>query len=186
MRLELFWNPALFAERLGAAAQQFRRMLRNQAEILQHQGAGALITKLDNKLHWQDAPPIPQGRVRGAVSAGECIRITREATVTVGVSRVSTPLQPDRRPLRYSRLRDIEAPMLGACYLTEWTEGVERLYELGAEIETYRTPEEMVAKLAELSGDSRRRNAMRERAQRRALSDYSVPRTLKRISEMLF
>lgn len=76
--------------------------------------------------------------------------------------------------------------MLGACYLTEWTEGVERLYELGAEIETYRTPEEMAAKLAELSGDSQRRGAMRERAQRRALSDYSVPRTVKRISEMLF
>ena len=35
--------------------------------------------------------------------------------------------------------------MLGACYLTEWTAGLEHMYELGKEIETYRTPEELTA-----------------------------------------
>ena len=40
--------------------------------------------------------------------------------------------------------------MLGACYLTEWTEGLEHMYELGKEIETYRTAEELTSKLSEL------------------------------------
>jgi spore maturation protein CgeB len=87
------------------------------------------------------------------------------------------------RPLVYSRLRDIEAPMLGACYLTEWTEGLEHMYELGKEIEAYRTPEELTSKLSELRSDSPRRSAMRERAQRRALADHTVGRSMERIRE---
>ena len=75
--------------------------------------------------------------------------------------------------------------MLGACYLTEHTAGLERLYEIGAEIETYRTPEEMVQKLARLTGDAPRRRRMREAAQRRALAEHSVSRTLASIMDAL-
>jgi spore maturation protein CgeB len=101
--------------------------------------------------------------------------------VTIGVNRVPTANRSPYRPLVYSRLRDIEAPMLGACYLTEWTEGLEHMYELGKEIETYRTAEELTTKLSELRLDPERRSAMRERAQRRALSDHSVARSIARI-----
>jgi spore maturation protein CgeB len=75
--------------------------------------------------------------------------------------------------------------MLGACYLTEWTEGLEHMYELGREIETYRTAEELTSKLSELCSDPPRRIAMRERAQRRALADHSVGRSIERIREHL-
>jgi spore maturation protein CgeB len=102
--------------------------------------------------------------------------------VAIGVNRVPTANRSLHRPLVYSRLRDLEAPMLGACYLTEWTEGLEHMYELGKEIETYRTAEELTIKLRELCQDHVRRGAMRERAQRRALSDHSVERSIARIS----
>ncbi len=101
--------------------------------------------------------------------------------VTIGVNRVATATHSTRRPLTYSRLRDIEAPMMGACYLTEWTAGIETLYEPGVEIETYRTAGELVVKLRELTGDVPRRRAMREQAQRRALSEHSVSRSIARI-----
>jgi spore maturation protein CgeB len=101
--------------------------------------------------------------------------------VTIGVNRVPSANRSLHRPLVYSRLRDIEAPMLGACHLTEWTEGLEHMYELGKEIETYRTAEELTSKLGELCLDPVRRRAMRERAQRRALSDLSVARSIARI-----
>lgn len=71
--------------------------------------------------------------------------------------------------------------MLGACYLTEWTEGLEHMYDLGKEIETYRTAEELTSKLSELQLDPARRGAMRKRAQRRALSDHCVARSVARI-----
>jgi hypothetical protein len=51
---------------------------------------------------------------------------------------------PIDQPNTYSRLRDIEAPMLGACYLTEQTEGLECLYDIGNEIEIYKDPESFI------------------------------------------
>lgn len=71
--------------------------------------------------------------------------------------------------------------MVGACYLTEWTAGLEHLFEVGEEIETYRSPAEMAEKLLELLGNPARRREMRHKAQRRALSDHSVPRSLDKV-----
>jgi hypothetical protein len=59
------------------------------------------------------------------------------------------------------------------------------MYELGQEIEIYRTPEELAGKLSELRLDPARRSAMRQRAQRRALSDHSVARSIARIAAQL-
>jgi hypothetical protein len=157
-------------------------MLANQWGVVRAQGFIALFRKLENCLHPLDPPPLPAARVRSAVFGHEYFRVTREAMVTIGVNRVPTARASNRHPLTYSRLRDLEAPMLGACYLTEWTAGLGSLYEVGVEIETYKTPEELVAKVDELKGDRVRRRALRERGQRRALSDHCVARSLKRIA----
>ncbi len=34
--------------------------------------------------------------------------------------------------------------MMGACYLTKRTEGLDQFYDVGSEIETYRTAAEML------------------------------------------
>ena len=75
--------------------------------------------------------------------------------------------------------------MLGACYLTEWTEGLAHLYELGDEIESYRTADELREKLALLRRDSAKRQRMRRLAQRRALDRHSVAATLHRLTAAL-
>ena len=109
----------------------------------------------------------------------------RECAVCLGVNRYPSFHHTFDRPDTYSRLRDIEAPMAGACYLTEWTEGLDRLYELGAEIETYRTPAELVEKANALAVDAPRRKKLRAAGQRRALSEHSISRTVERIAERL-
>jgi spore maturation protein CgeB len=126
-------------------------------------------------------PSIRESQIGATLFDAEYIRVTREAMVAIGVNRVPSANRSPHRPLVYSRLRDIEAPMLGACYLTEWTEGLEHMYELGKEIETYRTAEELTSKLSELRRDPVRRRAMRKQAQRRALSDHNVARSIARI-----
>jgi spore maturation protein CgeB len=75
--------------------------------------------------------------------------------------------------------------MLGACYLTEHTSGVEQLYDVGNEIETYRSADELVAKLGELEKDKARRTRLRIAGQRKALQEHSVARSLLRISTLL-
>ena len=109
----------------------------------------------------------------------------RECAVCLGVNRYPSWRFPPDHPDTYSRLRDIEAPMAGACYLTEWTEGLDQLYELDREIETYRDAAELVEKSRALIGDAPRRRRMRETAQARALTDHAIAATIQRIAARL-
>lgn len=160
-------------------------VLRNQVALVRSQDWSALACKIGNRLRPLHPMPVPAARVRPAVFGSEYFRVSREALITIGINRVPTAHASLRRPLAYSRLRDIEAPMLGACYLTEWTSGLDALYESGAEIETYRTAEELAAKVEALKREPSRRRSLRERAQRRALAEHSVGRSLQRIAARL-
>lgn len=160
-------------------------LLRNQIDLVERHGFNALTAKLADRMFPIAVPSIDSSSIAPPVFGEDYIRVTREAVVTLGVNRVPAARRPLARPLAYSRLRDIEAPMLGACYLTEHCEGVSRLYDVGREIETYRTPVELAEKLGELTADASRRQAMRRGAQERALRDHSVPVTLGRIRERL-
>jgi hypothetical protein len=165
-------------------AKKVRRVatvINNQIDLVNQHGLGGLLAKIESRVRPLLPPAIEPSRIAGQLSDGEYFRVTREAIVTIGVNRVPSANRSLHRPLVYSRLRDIEAPMLGACYLTEWTKGLEHLYELGKEIEAYRTVDELTSKLSELRLDPVRRSAMRERAQRRALSDHSVARSIARV-----
>lgn len=179
------WMPESGSLAAEAASRSLVQMLANQITLVRAQGFRGLYCKLQDRLMPLNTLPIAEQWVKPFASLHEYIRITREALVTLGINRVPTARKSNRNPLTYSRLRDIEAPMLGACYLTEWTEGLDHLYNLGSEIESYRTPEEMCAKIDELKDDKVRRRRMRERAQRRALADHSVARSLGRICKRL-
>ena len=111
--------------------------------------------------------------------------VLRECSVCLGVNRYPSLRFPFDQPDTYSRLRDIEAPMAGACYLTEWTEGLDQLYDLGREIETYRDAAELAEKSRALADDPVRRRQLRTAGQRRALADHSIPRTLERLAAQL-
>jgi hypothetical protein len=166
--------------------QSISKLVSNQVALVQTYGISGLLHKVGNRLRPVRPPPIPNSNIRDAIlGQEEYFRVTREAMITIGINRVPTQRKSNRHPLAYSRLRDIEAPMLGACYLTEWTQGLEALYDLGHEIETYRTPEELTEKLDALRQDPQRRSRMRNRAQRRALRDHSVSRSVARIAEQL-
>ena len=167
-------------------ARSTSEMLLNQVATVRRDGLGALVTKVRDRIRPLNSPPIPTSNIREPpLTPDEYLRVTREAVVAVGVNRVPTQRALNRRPLAYSRLRDIEAPMLGACYLTEWTEGLPQLYQLGAEVETYRTADELSAKLRDLTGDPSRRQSMRRAARRRALAEHSLTRTMSKIQEIV-
>jgi hypothetical protein len=50
--------------------------------------------------------------------------------VTLGINRFPIPSASLSKPQTYSRLRDLEAPMAGAVYLTEWTDDLPLLFDL--------------------------------------------------------
>jgi len=181
------WNVENSARNKAPARRSgFVGKVIRQLALARSHGVGAVVHKIEQRVRPLRGAPIPTSSIADApVGMEEYHRLTREAMVTLGVNRVPTAHAPLRRPIVYSRLRDIEAPMLGACYLTEWTAGLEHMYRLGSEIETYRTSQELVAKLTELRTNRERREAMRRSAQKRALEEHSVVRSVARIAERL-
>jgi hypothetical protein len=162
-----------------------RRTLANQVSFLRDHGVRGLAMRATYQLH----RPRPPGWIsecwRPAVAREDYFRTTRESQVVIGVSRYPSFRHPFSRPGRYSRLRDIEAPMLGACYLTERAPGLEDLYDPGTEIETYGDAAELVEKSRQLGRDPARRASLRRLGQRRALADHTITRSLERIADRL-
>ena len=93
-----------------------------------------------------------------------------------GDGRPGSPLIP------HVRLRDFEAPMCRTCYLTGHTEEITEFYEVGQEIDTYRTPAELVDKARFYLAHPAAAEKLRDAGYRRALRDH----TWKRRFEELF
>ena len=162
------------------------RLLANQWDFVARHGWVALMRKAAQRVF-----PAPEPHADFAARSREhCVgdEYWRGPPRVPGVHRRQPVSQSPpflRRPDRYSRLRDLEAPMAGAAYLTEAAPGLDALYEIGREIETYRDASELAEKAAALGGDAARRRGLRVRGQRRALADHTIERTLSRITELL-
>jgi Glycosyl transferases group 1 len=159
--------------------------IKNQFTFLRTHGLRGFAMRATYQLHrsrpssWIDPCWEP------AVHGEAYFRATRESQVVIGINRYPSFRHSFSQPGRYSRLRDIEAPMLGACYLTEWAPGLADLYDLDTEIAIYRDAAELVDQVKRLRADPARRQSLRRLGQRRALADHSLGRTIERISENL-
>ncbi|HEY9692535.1 MAG TPA: glycosyltransferase [Oculatellaceae cyanobacterium] len=157
----------------------------NQWRFFNKMGFQPFIRKITEKYQPKIAPNTFDKYVREKPNAEKYVEITQQSIITLGVNRYPSYRYPFNKPDTYSRLRDLEAPMMGACYLTEWTEGLDQLYELGEEIETYRTAQEMVEKIQQLKVDSDQRKKMRCQGQKRALAEHTIPQSLAKITNYL-
>jgi len=162
------------------------KLWRNQWDFLKRHGSAALLRKIWQKVR----PPAPIAcdfarRGRPALTQESYWRVLRECRVCVGINRYASPRHRIGQVRTYSRLRDIEAPMAGACYLVEWAPELEELYEPGREIEIFRDAAELTAQVAALDGDEPRRRRLRAAGQRRALSEHTIARSLEKISQRL-
>lgn len=116
--------------------------------------------------------------VKSRPSAKEYVEIIQQSQVALGINRYPSFRYSFDFPDTYSRARGIEAPMMRACYLTEWTEGLEDLYDLEKDIATYRSVEEMREKINILQSDDSLRKRMRLCAQKHALSAHTFEKSL--------
>ncbi len=160
--------------------------LANQIAFVRQHGMVALTRKYAGMLCTPKTPVFDfSAQARPAPASDDYWHVLRGSTVCVGVNRYPSFRRPFKNPGTYSRLRDIEAPMAGACYLTEWAEGLDQLYNLGSEIETYRDAGELAEKARALASDPPRRKKLRAAGQQRSLNDHSISRTIQRIAERL-
>jgi hypothetical protein len=130
----------------------------------------------------------PQRLLHQPLPDDEVIRLYARSKVTLGVNRIWLPgtLGLRRTPwYSYPRLRDFEATMSGACYLTEYAEEHDDLFEIGEEIEVYRDSAELVDKAKRLLADPERRRQLRDKARRAALARHSWRHRLEKIFQAI-
>jgi hypothetical protein len=152
--------------------------LQHQAEIIRSLGMNAYFRKLRQR----NFNPSPSAQLtpflKGKPGFDEYIGLTQESYITIGINRYPSLRFPLHRPDTYSRLRDIEAPMLGSCYLTESAEGLDEMYDLGSEIMVYKDAEDFIGQCKRLLADPALRKTLRAKGQRRALETHSIAASL--------
>ena len=156
-----------------------------QYRFINENGFIAYSRKLNNRKYNVSISPCLRSKIYGLPEFEQYNELTAQSMITVGINRYPSFHFPLFKPDTYSRLRDIEAPMLGACYLTEYTEGIEELYDIDNEIVTYKSPEEFIYKAKDLLIDADKRKALRIKGQQRALQDHTIGISLNKIKSRL-
>jgi hypothetical protein len=169
-----------------ASTSGILQKITNRIDIFKKFGLIPIINKIESKLYnAQDDYSVIKDQVCGEISDDEYIYFTKNSKIVIGINRVPTMKSPFFKPLVYSRLRDIEAPMLGACYLTEYCKDLDYFYDVEKDILTYSNHDELQEKLVFLGKDSSFRLHLRKKGQEKALEDLSIPRSIHKIIEAL-
>jgi hypothetical protein len=161
-----------------------KNVWQNQVNFIAENGIQAWIRKIhqrDLKISYTEAL---KNRIKGKPDFDEYVQITRESMVTLGINRFPSFRFPFDSPHKYSRLRDIEAPMLGACYLSELCPGLDKLYDLESDIYAYANSRECIEKLKFLTENYDLRKKLRINGQKRALQSHSIPQSLNQIKQI--
>lgn len=104
----------------------------------------------------------------GRISTEEVPRLFAQSKIVLGVSAIGHC--PDFVGLK---LRDFDAPMSGSCYLTQHNDDLQGLYDIGREIDTYRSVAECVERASYLLSHDSGREAIAAVGRERALRDHT-------------
>ncbi len=107
------------------------------------------------------------------VTPQRMVELFSEARVTLGINHYIDPGYQHLEGLTFSKLRDFQALMSGACYLTEATPELHDFYPEGDCLMTYRGLDELCEKADWLLKNQTQRDAMRQKARRYSLERHT-------------
>ena len=118
---------------------------------------------------------------KGAVPFTELAKIFSSYEMCLNFSNVWSDGRPGSDLIPHVRLRDFEAPMCRTCYLTGYTDELAGFYELGKEVETYATADELVDKAKFYLANPVAAERLREAGFERALRDHTWDRRFEEL-----
>jgi spore maturation protein CgeB len=102
----------------------------------------------------------------------EMVRLFSRSRISMGFATVGNTHSSGKR-LTQVRLRDFEAPMSGAFYITEYQDELTEYFEPGQEVETYSGRDELLEKVRAYLAHPERADAIRRAGYRRARSEHT-------------
>ncbi|MGE5179076.1 MAG: glycosyltransferase [Bacteroidota bacterium] len=109
---------------------------------LMREGRNPLRAARD-RAEWRRLATRHESALHPPVSDAEYVALFSQSAISLGFL-VLGDTHRTKRPLRQVRLREFEAPMAGAFYLTEYLDEIGLHYEIGREVVCFRSREELV------------------------------------------
>jgi spore maturation protein CgeB len=125
-----------------------------------------------DRLEWERLQARHPAALHPPASDREYVALFSESKVSLGFL-VLGDTHRTRRALRQVRLREFEAPMAGAFYVTEYLEEVGLHYEIGKEIVCFRSREELISLCRHYLTHDEERERIRRAGQARAHRDHT-------------
>jgi spore maturation protein CgeB len=139
----------------------------------------ARVADLDRRGQLQEKYP---SHLHPPVSDEEMIRTYSQSKISLGFLEVYDQHNPSALVKQHLHLREFEAPMSGALYLTGWCEELEDFYEPDVEILIYRNEHEMLDKVRHYLAHPEDAERVRQAGHQRAIREHTYHRRF----ELLF
>lgn len=110
---------------------------------------------------------------QGPIPFTQICQVFSRHEVVLNFAAVWADGAPGSSLINHVRLRDFEAPMCRTCYLTGHTDEIEEFYDVGREIDAYRSPEELVEKVRYYLRHPQEAERLREAGFRRAVGQHT-------------
>jgi hypothetical protein len=136
-------------------------------------GAGRIAKRLAHQRERRRLNRLFASHARGPIAFNRQVEVFARNEVCLNFSNVWADGQPGAALIGHVRLRDFEAPMCRTCYLTGHTEEITHFYDVGAEIDTYRTPDELIDKTRYYLSNADAAERLRDAGHRRALACHT-------------
>lgn len=160
----------------GSAASYLQMIWRN----LQTQGSWAGLARTWRQIQYRQQTrslsPLFSSLAKGPIPFQKIASVFSAYEVVLNFSNVWADGRSGSALIPHVRLRDFEGPMCKTCYITGYTDEIAEFYELGKEIDTYRTSEELVDKTKFYLAHPTEAEQLREAGYQRALHDHTWQR----------
>jgi len=119
------------------------------------------------------------------VSDLEMISIFNQSKISLGFLEVFLNHDSSSLPLVHIHLREFEAPMCGALYMTTYCDELTEFYEPDKEIVLYRNNQELLDKVQFYLKNEKAASKIRELGYKRAQSEHTCQKRLKEVLEKI-
>lgn len=117
---------------------------------------------------------LPASIIGSPLSDKEMVKMYSRSKISLGFSEIIVQDREEKYKIkRHIRLRDFEAPMSGAFYMTGYQKELEKFFKIGKEIACYNGKEEMLEKIKYYLENEDEREKIRIAGHKRVLKDHT-------------
>jgi hypothetical protein len=181
--LHLFGPRWTLSSRIARAKRRVRRDLTLAAalttpSLAAQARATAEAAQIDVRRRLATAYP---GNVHQPVSDDEVIRLYSSSRVSLGFLEVFDEHDPSKPVLQHLHLREFEAPMSGALYLTNYSDELADFFEPDKEVVVWRNRHELLEKTQYYSEHPETGDRIRVAGRKRALACHTYEHRFKQL-----